>query len=195
LRLVPPAGIRVSEDRLTVPIKDLTPKNFELLIEAHLRTHEPSMKSMTITHREQHKRPDGSYEIDLTVRFEVLGVEFVVLVECKRYKNPVKRDVPALLYEKVRSIGAHKGIVCATSPFQKGAVLYAQQHGISLILFEEHSIRAIVKGDAPAPPKNLLLGRFVALRPCPDVLPEPSDEDTWQVSYEEALPPEGDAST
>jgi|GEM_PF-6120507 len=180
---------------MTIPIKDLSPEEFELVVEVHLRSYEPSMKNMTITHREKHERLDGSYEIDLTVRFESLGAEFIVLVECKRYSKPVKRDVPALLYEKVRSIGAHKGIVCATSPFQKGAVLYARQHGIGLRLFEENSVHAIVKGDAPAPPKNLLLGRFVALRPCSNVLPEPSDEDTWQVSYEEALPPEGDAKT
>jgi restriction system protein len=165
----------------------LSPEGFEQAVEAHLRSYEPALKGLEITRRERLEQPDGSYEIDLVVRFEVIWVSFLVLVECKRYAGSIKRDVPMLLHGKLQSAGAHKGIVYTTSDYQKGAVLYARQHGIGLMLLQEHSFEAIVKGERPAAPKNLLLGRYVVYRPY-SVLPEPDDEDTWQVSYEEAAP-------
>ena len=55
------------------------------------------------------------------------------MVECKKYSSKIKREVVQLLHQKIQAIGAHKGIVCSTSDFQKGALKYAKMHGIACI--------------------------------------------------------------
>ena len=82
---------------------------------------------------EKVKTFDGTYEIDIDIIYEALGVEIHVLVECKRYSSNIKREIIQILHQKVQSVGAHKGILCSTSDFQKGALEYAKKHGIACI--------------------------------------------------------------
>jgi restriction system protein len=42
-----------------------------------------------------------------------------------------------VLYDKIRAIGANKGILILTSNFQIGAIKYAKEHGIALIQIVE----------------------------------------------------------
>lgn len=44
-------------------------------------------------------------------------MSFKVLVECKRYKHAVERKVVAEMDAKLRSLGAQKGLIIATSGF------------------------------------------------------------------------------
>ena len=76
---------------------------------------------------------DGTYEIDIDITYEALGVEIHVLVECKKYSSNIKREIVQILHQKIQSVGAHKGILCSTSDFQKGALEYAKKHGIACI--------------------------------------------------------------
>jgi len=58
----------------------------------------------------------------------------LVLIECKYHKNPIKREVVQVLLDKLRATGAQKGIVFSTVKFQKGAIEFAQAHGIALVM-------------------------------------------------------------
>ncbi len=80
---------------------------------------------------------DGTYAIDATVRFRSLGFDFLVLVEVKRHRNPIKRELVQVLHSKVTSIGAHKGVMFSTAHFQRGAIEYAKAHGIALVFVTE----------------------------------------------------------
>jgi len=84
-------------------------------------------------HRNIIRVPDGDYEIDIDITYEVLGVTFRILVECKKYSSKIKREVVQLLHQKIQTIGAHKGVICSTSGFQNGALKYAKMHGIACI--------------------------------------------------------------
>ena len=86
-----------------------------------------------ITHDTKLESYDGVYQIDLYATFTAMGVEFKVICECKQYKNSVNREKVVVLADKVKSLGAHKGILLSTSGFQRGAIQYAKQHGIALI--------------------------------------------------------------
>lgn len=86
-----------------------------------------------ITHDTKLKSYDGVYQIDLYATFKAMGVEFKVICECKQYKNSVNREKVVVLTDKVKSLGAHKGILLSTSGFQSGAIQYAKEHGIALI--------------------------------------------------------------
>ena len=91
------------------------------------------LKDFTITHDVKLICHDGAYQIDLYATCTVLGTEIKVICECKRYKNRVSREKVSALHDKIRSLGAHKGILLSTNGFQSGAIQYAKEHGIALI--------------------------------------------------------------
>jgi restriction system protein len=115
----------------------LSPEEFELRVRHILESCGAELDRFKTEHHERIACDDGTYEIDVTARFHALGVDFLVLVECKHQKYPVKREAVQLLRDRIQSSGAHKGIVFATTTFQAGAVKYAVKHGIALIRVTE----------------------------------------------------------
>lgn len=99
---------------------------------------EDQLSDFTITHNVKIPAEDGTYQIDVYATFMAMGVEFKVLCECKQYTSPVNREKVVLLHDKLRSLGAHKGILLSTSGFQSGAIQYAKVHGIALIRVEDY---------------------------------------------------------
>ena len=98
-----------------------------------------SLKDFCILHNQKVEANDGEYQIDVIAEFVALSVGFKVIVECKRYTRPVEREKVIVLADKVRSLGAHKGILISTSGFQSGATEYARQHGIALLqIFDKY---------------------------------------------------------
>jgi restriction system protein len=112
---------------------NITPKEFEELVHEHLSNLGQELKTFTATHDIKLLASDGEYQIDVYVEFEYLGVTFKVLVECKRHKNKIKRETVQILNDKLKSLGAHKGMIFSTNGFQEGAYEYANIHGIALI--------------------------------------------------------------
>jgi restriction system protein len=60
-------------------------------------------------------------------------MNFLILFECKRHKDPVKRSDVQVLLAKLQSTGAQKGVVVAVTGFQSGALEFAKAHGIACI--------------------------------------------------------------
>jgi restriction system protein len=112
---------------------NLTPDQFESEVEKLVRKLGYELAEFKTQRLEQIKGSDGEYEIDVTARFEALGVNFLVLIECKHHKHPIKRDVVQVLYDRLRAVGAQKGMIFATTSFQRGAIEYAKKHGIALV--------------------------------------------------------------
>jgi restriction system protein len=125
----------------------LSPKEFENEVEKLLITIGKGKLSQFKTNKlEKLMGSDGEYEIDITVRFEALGGKFLVLVECKHHKSPIKRDVVQVLNDRLRAVGAQKGMIFATTRFQKGAIEYAKQHGIALVQVADGKTSYFTKG-------------------------------------------------
>jgi restriction system protein len=95
------------------------------------------LPELKVQRLEKLQASDGVYEIDVTARFEVLGARFLVLIECKNHKNPIKREVVQVLYDRIRAVGAHKGMIFSTAKFQKGAIEFARAHNIALLQIVE----------------------------------------------------------
>jgi restriction system protein len=111
----------------------ISPKDFELRVKRYIElSAEGRLEDFKAVHRDLLCSPDGDYEIDITARFRALEVDFLVLIECKYHSHPIKRELVQVLYAKMESTGAQKGILFSVSPFQKGAIYYAQRHGIAL---------------------------------------------------------------
>ncbi|AIF52880.1 restriction endonuclease [Pelosinus sp. UFO1] len=113
---------------------DITPEEFEKETARCLQENGMKITNCVVRHNEKIRVFDGNYQIDVTARLELFGgAELLVLVECKHQKNSIKREIVQALHDKIRSIGAHKGIIFSSSNFQKGALEYAKAHGIALV--------------------------------------------------------------
>lgn len=137
--------ISVSEDETRVarptalyPPPDISPSEFEQFVaEQLIESAYPHVDDLRVTHHEKITRPDGSYDFDATIRFSVAGMSFLVLVEAKLHKNPIKRELVQILHQKIQSVGAHKGVMVSTTPYQSGALKFAIEHGIALVTVTE----------------------------------------------------------
>lgn len=118
-------------------ITDISAKEFELFVKKLLEEADENLQGIEIKHDEKIQNYDGTYQIDITARFKVFGSDFLVLIECKHHKNPIKREIVQALHDKVQTIGAQKGMIFSTIGFQKGAIQYASSHGIALIRVAE----------------------------------------------------------
>lgn len=108
-----------------------------------------SLEQFRVEHQERFVATDGTYRIDVTVRFRVLEVDFLVLVECKDHVRPVEREDVQVLADKMRALGAQKAILFATNGFQKGALEYAHAHRIALVRIIEGRLTYETKGIHP----------------------------------------------
>lgn len=102
------------------------------------------LNSFTISHNQRVETFDSTYQIDVMAEYTALGCKNKVIVECKKYSRNVERSVVTDLYAKTQSIGAQKAILISTSGFQKGAVKYAEAHGIALWQICHAQIKHIV---------------------------------------------------
>ncbi|MBK1880207.1 restriction endonuclease [Pelagicoccus mobilis] len=114
-------------------VAQLTPDEFEEHVLKIIKTSGIGLEEFRTTKREKIQGTEGEYEIDVVARFSALNTKFLVLIECKHHKSPIKRDVIQVLKDRMGSIGAQKGMVFASVNFQSGALAYAKKHGIALV--------------------------------------------------------------
>jgi restriction system protein len=129
----------------------ITSIQFEQQVKTFLESTSGKLNGFQTEHRESMDGPDGTYEIDITARFKIFGADFLVLVECKNHKNHIKREQVQMLHAKQVSLSAQKAMLFATTPFQDGAVEYANQHGIALVQLASGETLYFTKGANPTP--------------------------------------------
>ena len=127
---------------------DISPREFEELVRDYLIQQGQPLKTFTATHDIKLKGPDGEYQIDVYAEFEYLGADFKLLIECKRHTDRIKRETVQILFDKIRALGAHKGMLFATSGFQEGAITYSEAHGIALVRVIEGRFTYFTKGKS-----------------------------------------------
>ena len=140
--------------RVGVPLR-LTPSEYELAVKAILDGAAIDLTEFRSEHLEKVGGVDGSYIIDVTVRFNALGADFLVLVECKHEQRKVERQDVQVLHDKVRSTGAQKGMFFSIAGFQAGAIEYADVHGIALVQLASGSSTWFTKSLGPPSPPPL----------------------------------------
>jgi restriction system protein len=129
---------------------DISPIDFELIIAEIFKKFQHKVKHYEVVHNVKEKSENAEYQIDIKVTFEFLGVDFVVLVECKKYNSGIKRELIQILNDKVKELGAHKGILVSSSGYQKGAIEYAKKHGIALIRLMDGVLTYEAKSTFPS---------------------------------------------
>lgn len=132
-------------------VASISPTEFEVLCLEILNSYAEAehLSNFTIQHNIQIPVDDGTYQIDIYASFIAMGVEFKVITECKRYSASVSREKVAVLNDKIRSLGAHKGIMISTCGFQSGAYEYAKKHGIALLQVIDKNVLHIMNAANP----------------------------------------------
>ncbi len=110
-----------------------------------------ALSELRVENHEVIRGVDGAYDFDATVRFDVAGMGFLVLVEAKCHRNPIKRELVQVLHQKLQSVGAQKAVLVSTAPFQSGALEFALAHGIALVTVTEGRFTYETKSVAPSP--------------------------------------------
>lgn len=131
---------------------ELTPKEFELAVKGIIDAAADGLVEYESKHLERMSAPDGDYEIDVTARFQALGANFLVLIECKHHKRKIERQDVQVLQARLQSLGAHKGMIFSTAGFQSGAIDYADAHGIALCYLVEGKSTWFTKSAGPPTP-------------------------------------------
>jgi len=129
----------------------ITPVEFEKFCFEILMTYaeEEKLIDFKITHNEKIKKGEETYQIDIYAEYTALHVKNKVIVECKRLKRSIERDEVVVLIDKVRSLGANKGILISTSGFQKGCTIKAKENGIALLQILDKRVKTVVASLNP----------------------------------------------
>ena len=143
------------------PTFSLSPAQYERAVADIVKVAGHEVVDWQVEHLDPVEGMDGTYIIDVTVRFRLMGADFLVLFECKRHSRPVEREDVQVLQDKLRSTGAHKGVVVAASGFQRGALQYAQKHGIACVRLVDGAWTYEMR-DHTAPAAPHPTGSFVA---------------------------------
>ncbi|MFG1774583.1 restriction endonuclease [Nocardia salmonicida] len=150
-------GVLVSDEaqdeswsRGLYPDPEITPAEFEAFVaDLFGSVMDDAIQDLHVDVQEAIQGVDGQYKIDATVRYRLGGLEFLVLVEAKKHAGSIEREVVQVLKDKVHSVGAQKGVVIATAPFQSGAIEYAGKHGIALVKVTEGRYTFETRGGQP----------------------------------------------
>ena len=130
------------------PLLKMTPEKFEKYVRGVVKREKLILKNFEVTHLELVKGMDGEYKMDVVATFTAFGNGlFTVLIECKRYSNPIEREIVMILEQKLQSTGSQKGMIFSTSTFQRGAVEFAMAHGIALVHVQWGKKRVFVTNE------------------------------------------------
>jgi len=116
---------------------EMSPIEFEKYAIEILKAQIKGLENIKVIHNKIIEVEDGNYQIDGYIEFEIMGVKYKTIIECKHYKTSITREKVQVLYEKIRACGVNKGILISTSNFQSGAIKFASIHGIALIQLTE----------------------------------------------------------
>lgn len=70
----------------------MSPTDFEKYSLYLLKQQTNGLENLEIEHNVIIEKIDGSYQIDGIIRFDVMGVKYTTLVECKYYKSTISRE-------------------------------------------------------------------------------------------------------
>ena len=92
------------------------------------------LQDFRIFHDKRYSGKSGhQHQIDVSAEFKIAGAKILIVIECKQYTRSVGVDDVLVLASRIEDIGAHKGILVATTGFQAGAFKIAQSRRIALV--------------------------------------------------------------
>jgi hypothetical protein len=90
-------------------------------------------------HRKYRGASGQQHDIDVSVEFmeqSPMRIKTIWFIECKWWSQKVGVQEVLVLDNRVKDVGAHKGIIVTNVGFQRGAKVFAESRGISLQIFD-----------------------------------------------------------
>jgi hypothetical protein len=87
----------------------------------------------------------ATHQVDVWVRHKSFGLEQRWVIECKDWRAQIPKEKVLALKSLVDDVGADKGLIVASSGFQRGARKAAEQTNITLATIAE--LRKLVEED------------------------------------------------
>lgn len=109
-------------------------KNFEIFVADMYRDSEQVIveHNVTLTGKSNAKR-----QIDVRVTQKTKLHEYITIIECKRWKKPVTRQVIDVLFASVEDLNANKGVIFTTKGYEEGAIEYAKNKNIDIFIIRD----------------------------------------------------------
>lgn len=93
---------------------------------------------VTVSHDQTLTGSSGATrQIDVVVEHQKGPYKYLTLIECKYWKDSVKREQIDVLHASMLDLNASKGVFFTTKGFQRGAQKYAESKGITLYKIRE----------------------------------------------------------
>jgi len=87
---------------------------------------------VTLTGKSNAKR-----QIDVYITQKTKLHTYTTIVECKRWKKPVTRQVIDVLFASVEDLNASKGVIFTTKGYEEGAIEYAKSKNIDIFIVRD----------------------------------------------------------
>lgn len=82
-------------------------------------------------------KSNAKRQIDVLVTQTTTLHTYKTVIECKRWKKPVTRQVIDVLYATVEDLNASKGVIFTTKGYEEGAIEYAKNKNIDIFLIRD----------------------------------------------------------
>ncbi|MFC2036622.1 restriction endonuclease [Chloroflexota bacterium] len=130
---------------------EMTPSDYEEYVSELIRQLDVLERGKVFRNKKyQGVRQPGEYEIDVSVEISFdSALDFLLIVECKKWKRPVDRPLVQKLAQTRDAIAAHKAAMASPVGFTREAVDVAQVHGIALWVISEASWVIVMGGVIP----------------------------------------------
>ena len=130
------------------PLQKMTPEKFEKYVRGIVKRENMTLQDFKVTHLEPVEGMDGEYKMDVVATFVLFGgAVYRTLIECKRYSDPIEREIVMILQQKLQSTGSQKGMIFSTSRYQSGAIEFAKVHGVALVYVQWGKKRVFVTNE------------------------------------------------
>lgn len=116
--------------------KDITPTEYEIFVrEFHEKLlQQDGFEGIDVRHDVKIKGKSGNYnQIDVFWEISAAGVVQKFCVECKKWKNTVKKSDIGSFISTINDIGGARGIYVTTEGYQAGAIKLAEENQIILV--------------------------------------------------------------
>ncbi len=113
-------------------------KDYELLIENLFRQLEPNA-DITQDDYILGKNSGTKRQIDVSIRFQNMGLTFFTIVQAKDLSRPADIKIVDEFKSVIEDVSANKGILVCSKGFTKNAKVYAEKCGIELLSIHEAS--------------------------------------------------------
>jgi hypothetical protein len=82
-------------------------------------------------------KSNAKRQIDVLITQKTKLHTYITLIECKRWKKSVTRQVIDVLFASVEDLNANKGVIFTTKGYEEGAIDYAKSKNIDIFLVRD----------------------------------------------------------